>query len=265
MRPARWARRLLERGTPLEFDAAGGSAAAGAEIRSELGSGRFLLSVRRNGEILDAPGVIALCEEIGETPLPPYIHRKPDDDRRAIDRTRYQTIYARAPVAVAAPTAGLHFSDEVFAHLDAAGIERVTITHQVGMGTFQPLRSGDLSAPELHAESSVITVAAGERILAARRDGRRIVAVGTTTVRALESFALASGALPHEAATTLFIKPGHCFRLVDAMLTNFHLPRSSLLVLVSAFAGHDRILAAYHHAVAADFRFYSYGDAMLIL
>ncbi len=263
VRPARWARSLRARGAPLALEP--GERGAAGKIVSEIGEGRFVVTIEREGRPLDPDEVVALCERIGEVPLPPYIHREDSDPRRERDRERYQTVYARDPVAVAAPTAGLHFTEEILAALERAGVERVSITHQVGLGTFQPIRSADLRSHELHEEQSSITPEAGARILETRREGRRVVAVGTTTVRALESFALSGAGPGYAAPTRLFIRPGHRFRLVDALITNFHLPRSSLLVLVSAFAGRDLILGAYRRAVEERFRFYSYGDAMLIV
>ena len=202
---------------------------------------------------------------VGRAPLPPYIRRAPDDAPSA-DLDRYQTIYAREPGAVAAPTAGLHFTRALFDALEARGIARAEVVLHVGEGTFRPLDGDAIDTGELHREDYVLpeeTVAAIERT---RADGGRIVAIGTTTARVLESCADGSGRLTAGAGTTrLFLRPGgRGFRVVDAMLTNFHLPRSSLLMMIAAFVGREPILAAYHHAIAAGFRFYSYGDAMLI-
>jgi len=208
---------------------------------------------------------LAVLEAVGRPPLPPYIHRDRRDPRTAADRTDYQTIYARADGAVAAPTAGLHFTDDVLAALDARGIERATVTLHVGLGTFQPVRADRVVDHRMHEEWLEVPARAAEAVNRARAAGRRVVAVGTTTVRALESSADAAGTVrPGRRATRLFIYPPYAFRVVGAMVTNFHLPRSTLLMMVSAFAGRERMLAAYREAVAQGYRFYSYGDAMLI-
>jgi S-adenosylmethionine:tRNA ribosyltransferase-isomerase len=196
----------------------------------------------------------------GHTPLPPYIDR-PDD---AADRERYQTVYGRREGAVAAPTAGLHFDAVMLARLDAMGIERAHVTLHVGAGTFQPVREDDLDKHRMHAEWLEVSDEVCARVAAARARGGRVVAVGTTTVRSLET-AAASGTLqPFRGDSRLFIRPGYRFRVVDAMLTNFHLPESTLLMLVSAFSGHAPVMAAYRHAVAERYRFFSYGDAMFL-
>jgi S-adenosylmethionine:tRNA ribosyltransferase-isomerase len=236
-------------------------------------SGRFLIELWRGGKVLDRDGVLGLCEEAGEMPLPPYIRRDPQDPRRALDRERYQTVYARSTGAAAAPTAGLHFSPALLAELAARGIETVPVTLVVGLGTFQPLREEALRLGRLHHEEAAMEAESAARILAARKEGRRVVAVGTTSVRTLESWALAGAPLPPagqggpawKARTDLLIAPPFRFQMVDALVTNFHLPRSSLLLLVAAFAGRERVLSAYREAIAAGFRFFSYGDAMLIL
>jgi S-adenosylmethionine:tRNA ribosyltransferase-isomerase len=202
-------------------------------------------------------------DALGHMPLPPYIHR----DDRSLDRERYQTIYARQPGSAAAPTAGLHFTPQVLDKIRAAGVAVCTITLHVGLGTFQPVRVPDTTEIKLHSERYELSADCAEEINAARRDGRRIVAAGTTTVRALEHCAAASvdGRLhPQSGSTSIFIAPGFHFRVVDALLTNFHLPQSTLLMLVSAFAGRDNTLAAYRHAVEARYRFFSYGDCMFI-
>ena len=259
LRPARSARR--HRTIPL--DAAGG---AEARVLAEEESGRFVVELWRGGAVLDREAVLALCEEAGEMPLPPYIERTPGDPRRALDRERYQTVYARSSGAAAAPTAGLHFSPSLLAELEARGIETVPVTLMVGLGTFQPLREEALRAGRLHHEEAAIEAGPAARILAARKEGRRVVAVGTTSVRTLESWSAAGAAgIAWSARTDLFIAPPFQFTMVDALVTNFHLPRSSLLLLVSAFAGRERILDAYRRAIEAGFRFFSYGDAMLIL
>lgn len=209
------------------------------------------------------PGDLLTClESIGEMPLPPYIQRTPV----AADRDRYQTVYAREPGAVAAPTAGLHFSEETFAALKSRGIETCGLTLHVGPGTFQPVRVERLDEHRMHGESFAIPEIAATAVNRARGEGRRVVAIGTTSTRALESAADEQGVLHSGAAEThLFIRPGYRFRVTDAMVTNFHLPKSTLLVLVAAFAGRELILEAYRQAVAERYRFFSYGDCMLIL
>jgi S-adenosylmethionine:tRNA ribosyltransferase-isomerase len=198
----------------------------------------------------------------GEVPLPPYIKRTQPDAR---DDDRYQTVFARVPGAVAAPTAGLHFTPDLLAALERHGIGHATITLHVGPGTFAPLRSDELDGQTLHAERYAIPAATADAVAAARAAGKPVVAVGTTVVRTLESAANSDGTVRAGAGTTsIFIKPGHRFAVVDMMLTNFHLPRSSLIILVAAFAGRERILAAYADAIGRGYRFYSYGDAMLI-
>ena len=203
----------------------------------------------------------AWLERNGSVPLPPYIAR----DAQPGDRERYQTIYAREPGAVAAPTAGLHFDDAIMAALATNGVERAFVTLHVGAGTFQPVQHEDLAQHVMHEEWFTLPAATVEAVARARGRGGRVVCVGTTTLRALESAVAEGGSLRAGAArTTLFITPGYRFRVADRLLTNFHLPRSTLLMLVSAFAGYDRIRAAYAHAVAQRYRFFSYGDAMLL-
>ncbi len=200
-------------------------------------------------------------ERLGHIPLPPYIHR-PDTPE---DRERYQTVYARRPGAVAAPTAGLHFSEELLREIEAAGIEIARVTLHVGIGTFKPVSAERIEEHRMERERYEIGEETAEAVRRARESGRRIVAVGTTVVRTLEGAARAGGGEVRagEGSTDLFITPGFSFQVVDALLTNFHLPRSTLLMLVSAFAGRERVLAAYNEAVREGYRFYSYGDAML--
>lgn len=205
--------------------------------------------------------------QVGRTPLPPYIRRRDepaDVDRE--DRERYQTIYAASPGAVAAPTAGLHFTADVFKALAVRGIDRVTLTLHVGLGTFLPITADDLDSHEMHSEWYDLPAAGAARLNAARQDGRPVVAVGTTSARVLETCAGEDG-LVHASAgwTDLFIRPPYRFRAVDGLLTNFHLPGSTLLALVYAFAGRDLVRRAYEEAIAQRYRFYSYGDAMLIV
>jgi S-adenosylmethionine:tRNA ribosyltransferase-isomerase len=204
-----------------------------------------------------------ILDRIGHMPLPPYIRH----EDTALDRDRYQTVFSRDPGSVAAPTAGLHFTPEILAALAARGVETARITLHVGLGTFAPLRVESLTDIHLHRERYSISPQAAEAINRAVADARRIVAVGTTTVRTLEHCALtANGASlqPHSGETEIFISPGFEFRLVSALLTNFHLPQSSLLMLVSAFAGREPVLAAYQHAVQQRYNFFSYGDCMFL-
>jgi S-adenosylmethionine:tRNA ribosyltransferase-isomerase len=202
----------------------------------------------------------AYLEACGQIPLPPYIERSPD----AADAARYQTVFARAAGAVAAPTAGLHFDAETFAALEQRGIERAFLTLHVGAGTFAPLRAANIESNRLHAERVDVGRALCERVGETKQRGGRVVAVGTTVVRALETAAREGRLAPYAGETRLFIYPGYEFRVVDAIVTNFHLPESSLLMLVAAFAGREETLRAYRHAVAEGYRFFSYGDAMFI-
>jgi len=202
-----------------------------------------------------------LIERYGRLPLPPYITHDPD----AYDETRYQTVYARNPGAVAAPTAGLHFDDALFARLDAAGIRRAFLTLHVGAGTFQPVRTENLSEHKMHSEWYAVSPELADAARETRARGGRVIAVGTTSLRALESAAAEDGTLSVGSGDTdIFITPGYAFRIVDALITNFHLPKSTLLMLVSALAGVEAIRSAYRHAVEARYRFFSYGDAMLL-
>jgi S-adenosylmethionine:tRNA ribosyltransferase-isomerase len=203
-----------------------------------------------------------VIDRIGHMPLPPYIAR-PD---AGADRERYQTVYARERGSVAAPTAGLHFTPAILAALEAQGVERAAVTLHVGYGTFKPVRVEDVEAHVVDPERYTIAADVAARLQAARAAGRRIVAVGTTTVRALESAGRGGSIAAGDGVADVFLHPGGApIAHVDALLTNFHLPRSSLLMLVCAFAGRDAVLRAYHEAVAAGYRFYSYGDAMLIV
>lgn len=227
-----------------------------AEISGEREDG--VLTVRFLG-IRDIRDVLP---EIGKTPLPPYIKRDPSET----DRERYQTVYAKQAGAVAAPTAGLHFTDELLKKLVDRGIEFATVTLHVGPGTFQPVRVENITEHRMLAEQYSISEKAAESINKARAEGRRVIAIGTTSVRTIES---ATGphdeVIPGEGTSYLFIYPGFRFRVIDGMITNFHLPKSTLLMLVSAFAGRERILSAYRTAVKERYRFYSYGDAMMIV
>ncbi len=217
--------------------------------------GDFYLLELRGG---DDPA--ALLEQAGHIPLPPYIRRTDEVG----DRTRYQTVYATQPGAVAAPTAGLHFTQEMLDRLRAAGIEMAKLTLHVGAGTFQPVRAEEIEEHVMHPEWFEIGAEAAQAVNQARTEGRRVVAVGTTTVRCLEAAGQEGILRAGQGETSIFIYPGYRFRMVDALITNFHLPESSLLMLVCAFAGRERVLAAYEHAVATGYRFFSYGDAMFI-
>ncbi|MDH3688906.1 MAG: tRNA preQ1(34) S-adenosylmethionine ribosyltransferase-isomerase QueA [Gammaproteobacteria bacterium] len=197
---------------------------------------------------------------IGHTPLPPYIKR----DDTCADRERYQTVYARHDGAVAAPTAGLHFDQALLGALQNLGVELGFLTLHVGAGTFQPVRASDVRDHTIHAEAVVVSELLCDRVLATQQRGGRVVAVGTTTVRALETGAQKGTLQPFRGESTLFIYPGYQFKAVDVLVTNFHLPCSSLLMLVCAFGGTDTVLAAYQHAVRQRYRFYSYGDAMVV-
>ncbi len=251
-----------------------------------IGSGRALVQLRAskppaNGMRIHLPGgmeaaVVGRDEDFwvldfgadpaevferhGEMPLPPYLHRPVEVE----DRERYQTVYARAPGAVAAPTAGLHFDAPLLGACERAGVARACVTLHVGAGTFQPVRVDEIAEHRMHAERAEVPAATCDAVAACRARGGRVVAVGTTAVRALESAAAGGRLEPCAGDTRLFITPGFRFRVVDALLTNFHLPESTLLMLVCAFAGRGHALAAYAHAVAGRYRFFSYGDAMFV-
>ncbi|HWX68273.1 MAG TPA: tRNA preQ1(34) S-adenosylmethionine ribosyltransferase-isomerase QueA [Steroidobacteraceae bacterium] len=248
---------------------------AGLEVATPGGVARVLAREAQLWRI-ELPGpALEFFERFGEVPLPPYIHRTPGP----ADRERYQSIFARKPGAVAAPTASLHFDEALSRSLDARGVRRACVTLHVGAGTFLPLRGDDVAAHVLHPERASVGAAACEAIAATHTAGGRVVAVGTTVVRALESAALAAGdasvpapreewqapaLAPWQGETRLFIIPGFHFQVCDALLTNFHLPESTLLMLVCAFGGRRAVLEAYAHAVREQYRFFSYGDAMLI-
>ena len=248
-------------GERLVFPDADGNIALEAEVLERGQFGERLI------EFANVPDFFAVLDRIGHIPLPPYIHR----DDSATDRDRYQTVFARERGSVAAPTAGLHFTPQILEALTAQGVEIARVTLHVGLGTFAPLRVDRVADVRLHREHYSVSADAAEAINRAKAEGRRIVAVGTTVVRTLESVAqLARSApldkpiQPHSGTTDIFISPGYSFRLVNALLTNFHLPQSSLLMLVSAFARREPVLAAYRHAVAEQYRFFSYGDCMFI-
>ncbi len=241
-------------GRALLFDDAAGTTVS-AEVLAEEAGGFLRLA------FADEDQVTLLLDGVGHMPLPPYI-RRPDSDA---DRERYQTVYARRPGAVAAPTAGLHFTPELLAELAANGVEQTYVTLHVGAGTFQPMRVDRIEEHRMHSERLEVSEEAAAAIAACRARGGRVIAVGTTVVRTLESAAAGGGCVaPAMMETDIFIRPGYRFRVVDGLVTNFHLPESTLLMLVSAFAGREHVLAAYAEAVAARYRFFSYGDAMLL-
>ncbi len=240
--------------------------------KSPKAGARIALDAGGEAEVLDRDGEFYVLQfhvggplepwlvEAGRLPLPPYIHRQPE----AADRVRYQTVFARETGAVAAPTAGLHFDEALLARLRERGVEVGYVTLHVGAGTFQPVRVEDIDQHVMHSERLHVDAPLVERVRRTRAAGGRVVAVGTTVVRALES-ALQDGELqPFAGETRIFITPGYRIRSVDAMVTNFHLPESTLLMMVSAFAGREHIFAAYRHAIEQRYRFFSYGDAMLL-
>jgi S-adenosylmethionine:tRNA ribosyltransferase-isomerase len=246
----------------------------GEGLRADvIGAGVFGERSLRFAAVEDFYGVL---ERIGHLPLPPYIHRPKDQPDSAEDRERYQTVYSRrlesatARGSAAAPTAGLHFTQEILAELEAKCVEIARLTLHVGLGTFQPVRVERTEEIRLHAEAYTISAEAAEAVNRARAEGRRVIAAGTTTTRTLEHLAREAegrgGPIePGSGMTSLFLSPGAEFKVVRGLLTNFHLPESTLLMLVSGFAGRERVLAAYAHAVEERYRFFSYGDCMLIL
>lgn len=228
-----------------------------AEVRELLADGKVRVLLRFRGELA------ALLEEHGRLPLPPYIRREEERDE---DRHRYQTVYAERPGAVAAPTAGLHFTPELLADIAEKGVRLAAVTLHVGYGTFAPVRVEDIREHAIHAEYLIVPQQTADLVNATREEGGRVWAVGTTSVRALESAADAAGRVSATAGfCDLYIYPGYGFRVVDNLITNFHLPRTSLLFLVSALAGRERLFAAYREAVRLGYRFYSYGDAMAVI
>ncbi|MFE0015579.1 tRNA preQ1(34) S-adenosylmethionine ribosyltransferase-isomerase QueA [Mesorhizobium sp. NPDC059054] len=257
MRPGK---RIAE-GDRIHFGHDGNSCFLGrldATVLEKRDGGEVLLGFDLSGAFLDEA-----LHTVGHIPLPPYIASKRDDDAR--DLSDYQTIYAREEGAVAAPTAGLHFTPNLFAALDARGIERQFVTLHVGAGTFLPVKADDTADHKMHAETGYVSQQVAEALNAAKARGNRIVCVGTTSLRLLESAVRDDGTLAAwSGATDIFITPGYRFRTADALMTNFHLPRSTLFMLVSAFAGLDTMRAAYRHAIETDYRFYSYGDGSLL-
>lgn len=231
------------------------------EILRVQGGGRVVVRLQAAHQLAD------VLEEHGLVPVPPYIRRTPADGRRALDRERYQTVYARERGAVAAPTAGLHFTPELLAALATQGVPHSFVTLHVGPGTFQPVQTDDLDEHRMESERFVVPEETVAAVADCRRRGGRVVAVGSTSVRTLESVAAAhDGRIVADCGRTeLFIRPPYTFRAVDALLTNFHLPRSTLLAMIAAFAGREQVLAAYREAVEQRYRFFSYGDCMLII
>jgi S-adenosylmethionine:tRNA ribosyltransferase-isomerase len=253
---ARPAKKLLA-GDRIVFGE-GADAPLEAIVISKSDDGNVHLAFNRSGADLDA--AIAMT---GVLPLPPYIAQKRATDTR--DLADYQTVYAKHDGAVAAPTAGLHFTPELLNALDAMGVERRFVTLHVGAGTFLPVKTDDLSQHRMHSEWGVLSAETAAAIHTAQARGGRVIAVGTTSLRLLESAADESGIVqPYSAATDIFITPGYRFRTVDMLMTNFHLPKSTLMMLVSAFAGYERMREAYAHAIASGYRFYSYGDSSLL-
>lgn len=229
-----------------------------AEVTEKRGAGKCILRIDTAG------GAGVILDRIGFPPLPPYIRRTADTEQAKEDRIRYQTVYARQDGAIAAPTAGLHFTGELIEQLRQQGVVFAYATLHIGEGTFKPVTARTLEEHDMHEEHFSIDAANAEAVNLARSNGGRIIAVGTTSVRSLETATVDGRVQPTAAATKLFITPGYRFRIVDAMVTNFHLPRSTLLALVAAFAGLDKIMAAYRHAIEKKYCFYSYGDAMMI-
>ena len=226
---------------------------ATAEVRGREGE-FFILAFPPTTDLMN------LLEEIGHMPLPPYIKREDE----LLDKERYQTVYSERQGAVAAPTAGLHFDKTILADIAARGINTAKVTLHVGAGTFQPVRSENIAEHRMHSEYLEVDTEVCEKVRACRAGGGRVIAVGTTTVRCLETASSTGVILPYQGDTNIFIYPGYEFKSVDGLLTNFHLPESTLIMLVSAFAGREHVLAAYHEAINKGYRFYSYGDAMFI-
>ena len=253
--------RVLSSHSALAKMRASNSPKAGAQIVIDGGVKVTVEGRQADFFILSFPeNVFEVLENYGHLPLPPYIERAADQ----YDEMRYQTVFAKELGAVAAPTAGLHFDDSLMAALDYKGVKKSWLTLHVGAGTFQPVRSEDLSQHEMHSEWYTIPNETVEMVKQAKHQGKKVVAVGTTSLRALESASQTGELLPGSGETKLFITPGYAFHTVDHMVTNFHLPKSTLLMLVSAFAGYNRIRKAYAHAIAEKYRFFSYGDAMFL-
>lgn len=255
--------RLLDGGSVLTHLRASKSPKPGSTLRFEDAVDAEVIERRGDLFVLHFAGAetaAEVLERLGHMPLPPYIERADG----AEDRERYQTVYSRQPGAVAAPTAGLHFDEALLARFDALGVESTFVTLHVGAGTFQPVRSTDIHDHRMHSEWLEVDTSVVEAVERAHARGGRVVAVGTTAVRSLESAAADGSLRPYAGETDIFIYPGYRWRVVDALVTNFHLPESTLLMLVCAFGGYRHVMDAYAHAVAAGYRFFSYGDAMFI-
>ena len=244
-------RRSLQIGTQIVF----GDGILTAEVLAKPDSGHCIVHFNYSGAFS------AILANVGNMPLPPYIRRPPN----AEDKVRYQSVYATTEGAIAAPTAGLHFTQELLEELKNNGVETATLTLHVGPGTFQPVKVENIQTHKMHAEYIHLTETEANRIRSAREEGTKIVAIGTTVVRSLETAGTTGTVHPYSGYSELFIYPGHQFKVVDALVTNFHLPKSTLLMLVSAFAGQNLIQKAYQEALQHNYRFYSYGDAMLII
>jgi S-adenosylmethionine:tRNA ribosyltransferase-isomerase len=248
----------VEAGEQIVFKNKTGGDFCDAQVQGKKGEGIFKLKISCNEDYE------TILEEIGFPPLPPYIKRDTDFEQAKIDKERYQTVYANSAGAVAAPTAGLHFTKELIEQLKDKGVKFAYVTLHVGVGTFKPVTTEMLEEHKMHSEWFSINEDTANLINEAKKNGGRIIAVGTTSVRTLESAAEQGKVKAMSGSTEIFIKPGYEFKIVDAMVTNFHLPKSTLLALVGAFAGLDKIFAAYNHAIEQRYRFYSYGDAMMI-
>jgi S-adenosylmethionine:tRNA ribosyltransferase-isomerase len=249
-------RGTIRPGESVVIEAANGGSTLELQLVERTSDGGWLMQPLSSGSHLE------LLDQFGEMPLPPYIERQ---QSLALDRDRYQTTYSRVPGAVAAPTAGLHFTQEIFDRCEARGIARAFVTLHVGIGTFRPVSVDNLAEHQMHSEWGELPAATVDAIQRTRFAKGRIIAVGTTTVRTLESAAAGGALAPWSGETSIFIRPPYQFRVIDGLVTNFHLPKSTLLMLVSALAGRDSILNAYQQAVRERYRFFSYGDAMLIV
>lgn len=243
--------RRVTHGTRIVF----GEGILTGKVLAKSSLGLYTVRFKYNGDFEE------ILAQIGKVPLPPYIKREPN----RTDKEEYQCVYAKEAGAIAAPTAGLHFTLELLDKLKRDGLERATLTLHVGLGTFQPVKVEDIEMHKMHSEYFELSQTSASQINTAKGEGRKIIAVGTTSVRALETVALDCSVDPYQGYTDIFIYPGFRFKVVDGLVTNFHLPKSTLLMLISAFAGHEFIFEAYQEAIAQKYRFYSYGDAMLIL
>jgi len=256
--------RILDNQQMLAQVRASKSPKPGSMIHLQGGIRLELMERQEDMFVLDVIGemsVLELLQQVGHIPLPPYIQR--DDDVEDIER--YQTVYAKKPGAVAAPTAGLHFTDKLMQEITEQGIDSVYVTLHVGAGTFQPVRVDNIEEHQMHSEYLEVSADVCEKVKQCKAKGGRVIAIGTTAVRCLETAAQASELKPYQGETDIFIYPGYEFKVIDALITNFHLSESTLLMLVSAFAGRDNIMDAYQHAIDEAYRFFSYGDAMFLI